>query len=87
MKHLLFLIFILPLFAGKAGPLINEKVLICGVCRDVANQLPSTIKIIEGLGAKFRSYRVIVYENNSTDATKDILKNWQAIESPGLCDL
>lgn len=78
MKHLIFLFFVLPLLAGKGGSLINEKVLICGVCRDVGDRLPSTIKIMEGLGAKFRSYRVIVYENNSSDATKEILKEWKS---------
>lgn len=57
---------------------INERVLICGTCKDVSKQLPRTIKIIENIGQLFTDYRVLVYENNSIDNTKEILKQWVA---------
>lgn len=77
MKLLLFIFFIFPLLASKGADLINEKVVICGVCRDVGDRLPSTINIIENLGSKFKDYKVVVYENNSKDETKEILENWK----------
>ena len=55
----------------------NSKVLICGICRNVAKVLPQTIARIECLGNYFKDYHVFVYENDSTDNTRDILTQWQ----------
>ncbi len=55
---------------------IPEKVLICGVCKDVAKRLPRTIKIMEHIGSLFEDYRIIVYENNSSDKTPILLQRW-----------
>ena len=58
------------------NPEILEKVLICGVCRNIEKAVPNTIASIEKLGEKFLDYRAIVYENNSTDQTKQLLSLW-----------
>ncbi len=55
----------------------RQKILICGVCKNVEPFLFNTIKSIEKLGKKFDDYAVIIYENNSTDQTKYILKRWK----------
>jgi len=60
---------------------IHEKVVICGVCKDVAGRLPFSIKIMEKIGALFSDYRIVVYENNSSDNTVDILKAWEGCNS------
>lgn len=78
MIQILFLLFFIPLFAAD---IINEKVIICGVCRDVGTRLNHTIRIIESIGAKFKDYRVVVYENNSVDATKGLLQGWASANS------
>jgi hypothetical protein len=52
------------------------QVVICGVCKNVSPFLPKTIASIEALGAKFRDYRVFIYENNSSDATVEQLRAW-----------
>lgn len=54
----------------------NEKVVICGVCKNVAVALPIMIKKIEKLGEEFKDYAVIIYENNSTDESKNQLLCW-----------
>lgn len=56
--------------------LIHEKVVICGVCRDVGERLPYSIQIMEQIGELFEDYRIVVYENNSQDNTVSILKKW-----------
>lgn len=56
---------------------LPEKVLICGVCKDVESRLPRSIQIMEKIGALFTDYRIIVYENNSKDKTPSILKSWK----------
>lgn len=58
--------------------MINEKVIICGVCKNVEQQLPHTIKIMEKIGTLFQEYRIVVCENNSTDKTTDILSKWKS---------
>ncbi len=45
------------------------SVVVCGLCRDVRNFLPRTAARVERLGAMFRDYRVVLFENDSVDAT------------------
>ena len=59
-----------------AYAVIPEKVILCGVCKDVEPQLPFTIQIMERIGALFEDYQIIVYENNSADLTKKYLTAW-----------
>jgi glycosyltransferase involved in cell wall biosynthesis len=52
--------------------LSSDKVLICGIGRNVAKASSNTIHSIQTLGRFFSDYRVIIYENNSTDKTREI---------------
>lgn len=63
-------------FHVQANEASQQKVLICGVGKDIAFALPNTIKNIEILGESFADYAVIIYENNSQDNTAAILKEW-----------
>ncbi len=56
------------------NPQIPEKVLICGVCRNIEKAVPNTMRSISDLGKRFADYRAIIYENNSTDDTADKLR-------------
>ncbi len=58
------------------NPEIQDKVLICGVCRNTEKAVPNTIASIANLGSRFSNYRAIIYENNSTDQTKKLLSSW-----------
>lgn len=55
---------------------LPQRVIICGVCKEVADRLPYTINIMEKIGNLFSDYHIIVYENNSSDATPNKLKEW-----------
>jgi hypothetical protein len=55
----------------------DKRVVICGLARDVAETLPETIARIECLGRMFADYRVVIYENDSTDATREMLDDWE----------
>ncbi len=50
--------------------------LICGVCKNVEKAVPNTIRSATELGSQFLDYRVIIYENNSTDRTKQLFQEW-----------
>jgi hypothetical protein len=61
---------------SKPASLIEKKIMICGVCKNVASSLKNTIENIELLGSCFADYAVVIYENNSTDETNVILKEF-----------
>ena len=50
--------------------------MICGIGKNVAKASKNTIASIEALGEKFIDYKVIIYENNSTDQTKSLYAAW-----------
>jgi hypothetical protein len=54
------------------------SVVICGLCRDTRHYLPRTAARVERLGEMFRNYRVVLYENDSVDATREFLFDWRA---------
>lgn len=56
----------------------RSRVAITGLARNLAAVLPTTIRRIERLRRLFADTRVIVYENDSTDATKLLLQSWAA---------
>jgi len=56
----------------------QARVAITGLARNLGAVLPTTIARVERLGSLFADHRVIVYENDSTDDTKLILRSWAA---------
>ncbi|MEX0670168.1 MAG: hypothetical protein WD060_06915 [Pirellulales bacterium] len=54
----------------------ESRVAIAGLARNVGGVLPLTIRRIEELGRWFADYRVFVYENDSIDDTRSLLRGW-----------
>lgn len=54
----------------------NKSVIICSIVRDCAHNLKRNITTIEKIGSYFKDYKIVVFENNSIDKTKNILKDW-----------
>jgi len=73
MIHIVWLLLIVHIHVCAKIP---QKVVICGVCKDVAVRVPHSMKIMEKIGDLFADYRIVVYENNSSDNTPQILKQW-----------
>lgn len=76
MKFFIFFLNLLFYFSILSGYIVPEKLLICGVCKDVSFAMENNIKNIEELGKKFLDYQVIIYENNSEDNTAVLLTEW-----------
>jgi hypothetical protein len=55
------------------------NVVICGVVKNVANHLRANLDIATNLGKRCDKYKIVIYENNSTDATKAILASYKDI--------
>ena len=75
-KLLIFFSCLISLVSNVYSAAVQEKVLICGICKNVEKAIPNTIRSAKELGAQFLDYRVVIYENNSTDRTKELLKEW-----------
>lgn len=56
----------------------DESIIICGIVRDAERGLTRNIPIINELCGYFKDYRVVVYENDSKDATKKLLRQWKS---------
>jgi len=63
---------------GKAE-MAKHKAVFVGITRDDIIQLPEVLRHIEYIGRSFADYRVIVFENDSTDATRIMLNIWKMI--------
>ena len=56
---------------------ILKRIVIFGMVRDCGNAIRKNMKQIEQIASFFKDYRVVVFENNSKDNTKQVLKEWQ----------
>ena len=55
----------------------KHKLVIVGISRDDAKELQTSIKSIEYIGSFFKDYRVILFENDSEDGSKNIIHSWE----------
>lgn len=55
----------------------DSSIIICSIVRNAEKGLTRNIPIIKAICSKFKSYKVIIYENDSNDRTKAILNSWQ----------
>jgi len=51
------------------------NIIICGIVKNVGNKLRNNIRLVKELKTKFNKCKLVIYENNSNDNTKTILKN------------
>lgn len=77
-KHL-FIFFVSICAALSADATIcPAKVFICGAAKNIECKVPNLTKNLEALKQRFEDYKVILYENNSTDNTASLLTDWAA---------
>lgn len=60
----------------------GQEVVFVGMARQIGDILPLTIERLERLGSRFRGWRAVVVENDSTDDTKNVLRAWE-LRRPG----
>ncbi|MBM4023763.1 MAG: hypothetical protein FJ284_16265 [Planctomycetes bacterium] len=54
----------------------RSSVVFVGMARDIGGILPATIERLERIAVLFKSWGAVVVENDSTDDTKDVLRDW-----------
>ncbi len=57
--------------------LASSSIIVCGIARDCGRNLKKNIKVIDMLCNLAKEYQVIIFENDSTDNTKQVLKDWK----------
>ncbi len=59
----------------------QSRVAICGLCRDVSIFLPRTMARIERLMSSFGDAQVVLFENDSSDGTREQLNQWASTDA------
>ena len=54
----------------------NKTIIVCSIVRNAAHGLKKNIPVINRICSHFKDYIIIIYENDSTDSTKDLLSAW-----------
>ena len=52
----------------------QRRIVIAGLCRDVADVIVKNIKISQHIGEAFKDYRIVLFENDSKDDTRLLIK-------------
>ena len=56
---------------------VSEKtIIICGILRNAEKGLRRNIPVVDNLCKSFKDFRIVIYENDSTDRTKEELTKW-----------
>jgi len=53
----------------------NTKIIFCGLCINIENNVYKLRDRFEQLGSYFYDYRVVIFENDSNDNTRNLIKN------------
>lgn len=54
----------------------NYRVVFCGLCHNIEKKIPDLIKRVERTGSMFKDYSMVIFENDSTDNTRNLLNKW-----------
>jgi hypothetical protein len=54
----------------------QTSIVFSGLCINIAPKVEFLIKRMEHIGTFFKDYRVVIFENDSTDGTRELLYQW-----------
>ena len=56
----------------------EKEVVICSIVRNAKRGLERNVPVVRALCSRFRDYRIVIFENDSTDGTDRFLEKWAA---------
>lgn len=59
----------------------DKKIVICSIARNISNIFDKTKTRLEYIGSKFDKYKIILFENDSTDNSRELLTNWTKLNN------
>lgn len=54
----------------------KSKIVICSLARNIEKIFPKTRIRLEHIGEQFNEYKIVLFENDSTDNSRELIKNW-----------
>jgi len=54
----------------------GKSIIFCGICRDIEDAISINIDRIYETSKLFKDYKIVIYENDSSDTTPEILKDY-----------
>lgn len=82
LEHNVLLDALDPIALEKGRKIMNQqKVIITGITRDDAAHFFKVRRHLEFLASQFADYRIVIFENDSKDNTKDNLAKWAEEDS------
>ena len=57
----------------NSNSIVKYSVIIAGCCINVEQFIEKNLFIIDEIGKQFKEYKVVIYENDSTDSTRELL--------------
>jgi hypothetical protein len=61
----------------------DKKVVICGLARNCESRIDKNIDLINKLGKYFKDYKIVIFENNSDDTTREKIISYHDIDLIG----
>lgn len=59
---------------------LTSTIIVCGIVRNAEAGLRRNIPAVSAICARFKDYKIVIFENDSTDGTKRLLEEWQATD-------
>jgi hypothetical protein len=56
-----------------------KKIVFGGLCVNIRDQVSNLIKRVQHLGSYFQEYKFVVFENDSTDGTRELLSSYSSV--------
>lgn len=54
----------------------DKTIVICSLARNIESRLKKNIPLLEYVGKQFKNYQIVIFENDSDDRTRDLIKSW-----------
>lgn len=59
----------------------NSKIIMTGLCRNVSENIDKNIKLLLETGAYYKDHKIVIFENDSTDGSRERIKEWTKNDS------
>ena len=58
---------------------MNKSIIVCSIVRNAGTCLRHNLPVMEALSREFYDFKMVIFENDSVDDTKEVLKHWQKV--------
>lgn len=59
----------------------KSKIIMTGLCRNVSENIDKNIKLLLETGSYYKDHKIVIFENDSSDGSREKIKEWTKINS------